>query len=248
MNQGELLDKALALQTLLIDRATGQPADVGSYAELRRAILADLELRKLAPSCIRECRDLDAFWSWIKQQSATYEGRRVLIRSSFADLLQYLEDRPPRHPSDLLHASTLSAFDTGSVRVAWEKALLRRDSDPEGAITAARTLLETVCKHVLAVQSVEAPEDGDLPKLYRLAAQTLGLAPSQHTEEAFRSILGGCTTVVNGLATLRNRIGDAHGAGPLAVRPSPRHAALAVNLAGAMASFLVETWEARRVG
>ena len=29
-------------------------------------------------------------------------------------------------------------------------------------------------------------------------------------------------------------------------QPVPRHAALAVNLAGSMASFLIETWEARR--
>lgn len=75
---------------------------------------------------------------------------------------------------------------------------------------------------------------------------SMNLAPSQHTEEIFKTILGSCQQVVNSLGTLRNKIGDAHGQGRQAVRPSPRHAALAVNLAGSMATFMVETWKARQ--
>lgn len=115
---------------------------------------------------------------------------------------------------------------------------------PEGAITAARTLLETVCKLILDDVGL-AYSDDDLPKLYGKVARALNLAPSDHTEDAFKQILGGCWSVVNGLGTLRNRISDAHGQGARPVRPAPRHADLAVNLAGAMAAFLVETWRAR---
>jgi hypothetical protein len=71
------------------------------------------------------------------------------------------------------------------------------------------------------------------------------LAPSDHTEQAFKQILGGCYSVVNGLGTLRNRLSDSHGQGSQPVRPAARHADLAVNLAGAMATFLVETWRDR---
>jgi len=47
--------------------------------------------------------------------------------------------------------------------------LERRATDPEGAITAARTLLETVCKHILDEKG-EPYEDGiPLPKLYNTA-------------------------------------------------------------------------------
>ncbi len=88
----------------------------------------------------------------------------------------------------------------------------------------------------------------DLPKLYRKVAEVLSLAPEQHTEPIFKAILGNCQSVVNHLASLRNRVGDAHGKGGRPVRPGPRHAALAVNLAGAMAAFLVETWIARQDG
>lgn len=53
-------------------------------------------------------------------------------------------------------------------------------------------------------------------------------------------------SVVKGLGAMRNRLGDAHGKGSTAYRPSPRHAVLAVNLSGAMAMYLVETFEARK--
>jgi hypothetical protein len=45
---------------------------------------------------------------------------------------------------------------------------------------------------------------------------------------------------------MRNRLSDAHGRRRTAARPLERHANLAVNLAGAMATFLVETLEARK--
>lgn len=51
---------------------------------------------------------------------------------------------------------------------------------------------------------------------------------------------------MQGIGTLRNRLGDPHGKGRNPVRPQPRHAALAVNLAGTMAAFLVATWTARQ--
>lgn len=93
-----------------------------------------------------------------------------------------------------------------------------------------------------------AYSDDDLPKLYTKVAKAMQLSPSEYTEQAFKQILSGCYSVVNGLATLRNKLSDSHGQGGKPVRPAPRHADLAVNLAGAMATFLVETWVARGEG
>jgi len=86
----------------------------------------------------------------------------------------------------------------------------------------------------------------DLPKLYGLTSRQLNLSPSQHTEQLFKQILGGCQTVVEGLGALRNRHSDAHGKGISGTKAAPRHAELAVNLAGTMATFLLQTWEARK--
>ena len=148
-------------------------------------------------------------------------------------------------PADAAISEVLSAFDEDGVHAAWRKALNRRSADPEGAITAARTLLETVCKHIVEASTGTLDDNDDLPTLYRKAAEVLNLAPDQHTERTFKAILGSCQNVVNSLATLRNRLSDAHGRGRKPVRPSARHAELAVNLAGTMATFLVSTWNAK---
>ncbi|HEV8614896.1 MAG TPA: abortive infection family protein [Methylomirabilota bacterium] len=48
-----------------------------------------------------------------------------------------------------------------------------------------------------------------------------------------------------GLGSLRNRLSDSHGRGKAGPKPASRHAELAVNLAGAVATFLMATWKER---
>jgi Abortive infection C-terminus len=120
----------------------------------------------------------------------------------------------------------------------------RRATDPEGAITAARSLVESVCKLILEELGVEYNDSADLPTLYKTTAKQLKLAPSDHTERQFKQILG-CQLIVEGMGSLRNRISDAHGKGRTVYRPGPRQAELAVNVAGTMASLLDVTWEER---
>jgi hypothetical protein len=237
------LERATYLQTILISRATGKEADEDEYRELRRSLIDNSTLNTLLPSWIRTSRSLSQFWDFIQPKFSSYAERRGFIRSEFASLLDFLETGS-RTPTDQTVSDVLKRFDVESVHVVWEKALNRRQSDPEGAITAARTLLETVCKHILDEQKTEYNDHKvDLPQLYHLVSIELSLSPSQYTEEVFKQILGGCSTIVNGLGTLRNRLGDAHGQGKKTVRPAARHAELAVNLAGSVAIFLVETWE-----
>ena len=91
-------------------------------------------------------------------------------------------------------------------------------------------------------------DNADLPKLYRLTAGVLQLGPTQQSEDILKRIFGGCQTVVEGIGALRNKLSDAHGRGRIPAKPQARHAGLAVNLAGAMATFLVKTWEAQHAG
>jgi hypothetical protein len=102
-----------------------------------------------------------------------------------------------------------------------------------------------VCKTILDDRGVSYERKDDLPTLYKAVSDTLNLAPSNHTEVQFKAILGACTTVVNNLGAIRNQASDSHGQGRKAYRPAGRHAALAVNLAGSMALFLMETHEAK---
>jgi hypothetical protein len=65
----------------------------------------------------------------------------------------------------------------------------------------------------------------------------------KYAERIFKQIFGGCQTVIEGVGALRNELSDAHGRGKMNVQPGIHHAAFAVNLAGAVALFLVQSWE-----
>lgn len=149
-------------------------------------------------------------------------------------------------PGDDVNSLTLMRYKEEHIVDTWQKALDRRSFDPEGAITAARTLLESVCKHILDEKAVTYDDKTDLPKLYSMVANELDLGPNQHTEKVFKQILGSCQSVVEGLGSLRNKLSDAHGKGKAGIKPALHHAEMAVNLAGTMATFLIATWEARK--
>lgn len=234
------------MRDILIARATGEYADDDEYCRVRRVLLAEPHVRAKLPSYVENCHDLRDFWSWIKAQNldtseSTYAGRRAFLRSQFHPLLASLENQEA--PGDRILLNALPDASWKEVQRVWHIALDRRTNDPDGAITLARTLLESVCKHIIEAEGGTLDQHDDLPKLYKTASTLLNLAPSQHEEQLVRSILGGCASIVGGLSALRNKSGDAHGKGRGQVRLSARHAGLAVNLSGSVSAFLIETWK-----
>jgi len=239
------IERVQALQNMLIAISTGQQANSSNYAELRNYLLENPKYKQLLPSFIRTNRELNQFWPFIKNKYTTYAERRAYIWQELTPILDFLEGRN-KAPLDQSTSQVLKQFDSEGVHGSWQRALERRTTDPEGAITAARTLLETVCKHILDEKKITYDSNKiELHELYKLTAGELSLSPSQHTEDVFKQILGGCSAVVNGLGTLRNRLGDAHGKGKTPVRPVSRHAELAVNLSGALSLFLISTLNER---
>ena len=239
----ELLEKVETFQNILISYATGGSADPDEFARVRDELLHEPLVKDRLPRFVRTHRDFKQFWGFIKQQSSTYQGRREFLWDEFRPIIEFLEE--PGSPADAAVSEILLKFDAENVHSVWARALERRTEDPEGAITTARTLLETVCKHILDSSGTTYGDDADLPKLYRLTAEAMQLAPSQQSEQIMKQIFGGCQTVVEGLGALRNKLSDAHGKGTMLIKPEPRHAELAVNLAGAMATFLIRSWDAQ---
>lgn len=240
----ELIRKVETLKIMLVSHATGGAADNSEYKDLRRELMAIPHIAKRLPRFVHVCRELFEFWNFIKPKYGTYVERRDYLRDEFDPLLLMLETES-RTPSDAGITAAVQAVNSTYIREAWQKALERRAADPEGAITAARTLLETVCKYVLDGAGLVYKDDADLPALYTMTAKHLNLSPSQHSEKLFKQILGSCQTVVEGLGAMRNRHSDAHGKGVSGVRAAPRHAELAVNLSGTMAMFLLQTVDSR---
>lgn len=224
-------------QDSLVSRATGGFFDDQFYSIVRTKLISNNTFDKLLPDWIKTKRTIDQFWLFIKNKYDNYEERRKFLWNEFTPLLNYLEQKSTSPIENSI------VFDEAHIHDQWQKALERKQTEPEGAITSARTLIECVLKHILDELEVEYNDGADLPDLYKVVANTLNLAPELHQEQIFKQILGGASGIVSGLGALRNKLGDAHGKSKLSVKPSERHSELAVNLAGSMAIFLFKTFK-----
>ncbi|WP_409370295.1 abortive infection family protein [Lysinibacillus sp. 38-6] len=244
----EIYEDVQILKNLLVNFATSSgPVDNEEFSDLRKKLMSNSCIRDFLPGFLGYCRTLTEFWGFIKEKFPSYQERRNYLRDEFNPALTFLEDLMYKgSPLDNVVNKTINNNAGAYIKESWEKALNRRINDPEGAITMARTLLETTMKHILDESKRNYDEKADLPQLYKEVQSILGLAPNEYTEEIFKKILSGCVSVVTGLGALRNKLSDAHGKGKNGTKPSVRHAQLAVNLAGSMAEFLISSWEEKK--
>ena len=149
-------------------------------------------------------------------------------------------------------AGRLAVFDMDTVQADLDRAIQNCDADPEDAVTSASSLLESLCRSILIEMSLPLPEKKDLTSLYKAVREPLALSAARddlpvEVSNDVRSILGGLTTIVQGVAALRTHAGDAHGRERGHPKIDGRIARLALHTASAAALFLLETWE-RRTG
>lgn len=118
-------------------------------------------------------------------------------------------------------------------------------ADLEGAITAARTMLEAVLVE-LEKQLAGTPGDykGDLPKQFKAVAKQLRIDDERtDLDDNFKQVARGLVQVVNGLAPIRNKMSDGHARER---KPEAHHARVIVNAAKTVATFLVESYLVQR--
>lgn len=120
------------------------------------------------------------------------------------------------------------------------------ESDPSLAIGSAKELVETCCKTILAERGKTVTDDLDLTKLVKATLKELKLLPEDIPEKAkgmetIRRLLSNLSTVVQGLAEIRNLYGSGHGKEGRSRGLKPRHAKLTVNAAATLAVFMFET-------
>jgi Abortive infection C-terminus len=244
----DLFECAVHLKNNVVGLTTSGGSEE-EYKLVRRKLMDDAASKRLLPDFVRHsvnAESLCATLSSVASGSGSWALRRNHVIEGFRPLLTFLESGAGA--ADATITGGLRCYDAPAVQSFWAKALNRRSSDPDGAVTAASTLLEEVCKHIIEDSGSTWDGNWKVPKLYAEASKVLNLAPSQHQEETIKTILGSCQSVVQSIASLRNKGGDAHAGGRSRVRFKPRHAALTVNLAGSMALFLIETWQARNEG
>jgi hypothetical protein len=148
-------------------------------------------------------------------------------------------------------ASATHALDLDTVRTDLDRALASAETDPEDAVTAACSIVESVCKSVLAELGLPLPAVKDVQHLFKAVQEPLGLSPARkdlpdEISVDVKMVLQGLASMVQGIGALRTHGGDAHGREKGFKRIDARIARLAIHSASCAAVFIIETWQQKR--
>lgn len=131
---------------------------------------------------------------------------------------------------------------TGYVRELTDKADARLgDGDYEGAITTARTLVESVLVEIeQRVTGRRRDHERDLQGQFTVVRKLLRIDEEREDlDDSFKTMIKGLVQIINGLAPLRNKMSDGHAR---TRKPAPHHARFVVNASKSVAYFLVESY------
>lgn len=142
--------------------------------------------------------------------------------------------------------SSLEGKGYDSLKAEIERALTQVETDPAGALTAASASVESFCKIYLEENGLTLPKDQTIKPLWTEVSKSLGLDPARLEDNDLKKILGGLSSICDGIGALRTHAGSAHGRGLLAYKVEPRHARLAIFAAHTLVLFALETSEKRK--
>ncbi|SHF39946.1 Abortive infection C-terminus [Ruegeria intermedia] len=133
------------------------------------------------------------------------------------------------------HLMRISAeWTLDTVEREFQRAFENLEKDPEAAVTAACSMLESVCRSVLISRQMELPRSLDIKSLYKEVREPLGLSPNKdiadtEIEADVRTVLSALFNTVQGIGALRTHAGTAHGRERGFRSLDPRIARLAVS-------------------
>ena len=116
------------------------------------------------------------------------------------------------------------------------------EKDYSGAITNARILLEDViCKEIYkSITGNILESKGDLLSDWKELTKKLNLDADKVPDDFLKQILRGLSSIIQGLASMRNKMSDGHSQN---YRPERHHAILAINSALTLIELLFDTLE-----
>jgi hypothetical protein len=179
-------------------------------------------------------------------QFLAYDGYQLERRGLAVKLIESGKSTPV-----LDHLATkVEVLNFDTVRRDLDRALGSAKDDPEDAVTAACSTVESVCRSVLVELRIELPSKKDITSLYKAVRDPLGLSPDRMDlppliADDVRKVLSGLATTIDGIGALRTHAGDAHGREKGYRRIDERIAKLAIHSASTVALFVLETWEIR---
>lgn len=130
-----------------------------------------------------------------------------------------------------------------AIEIEFKRALDEIEKDPPTSLTAACSIVESFCKVYIEERKLDAPKEATIKPLWSIIAKDLGFDPSRLEDDDLKKILGGLSSIIDGVGALRTHAGSAHGRGKKGYKIQPRHARLAVHAAHTLVLFALETWE-----
>ena len=140
------------------------------------------------------------------------------------------------------------ADDMASAHVARQVARMKASimTDPALAIGSAKEFLESIAKGILRERGV-TPGGGDtMPQLVKAARDKLDLSATPATDDILKRTLSALSSITQGVAELRGKLGTGHGASPDIEHPPVEVARLVVGMATTLGVFLYETHRKNR--
>ena len=140
----------------------------------------------------------------------------------------------------------LASRDLVAVEIEFQRAIDNVESDPAAGITAASSMIESLCIVYIEDEDLEMPSKQIIKNLWKVVRKHIGLDPGLIEDQDISRILSGCISVVDGIGALRTHTGTVHGRGRKRYKLEPRHARLAIHAAHTLVIFVIETWESRK--
>jgi hypothetical protein len=150
-------------------------------------------------------------------------------------------------PASKALGELIAGRDWEGVEAEFNRAQTKVETEPAEAASAACNIVEALLKTFLAESGHDLPAKKDIGGLWDASKKHLGLDPASLPEIDMKTIVVGLATVAQGIGALRTHASTAHGQGSKVYRLAPRHARLTVNAAHTIATFVIETWDAKRV-
>lgn len=126
------------------------------------------------------------------------------------------------------------------------------NEDPGLAIGSTKELVESTLKTILSKSDIAFDKNDDVPRLLKSVQKALDLVPdsiddAKKGSDLIKVLLSNLSQVVIKLTELRNLYGTGHGKENARRGLNERHAKLAVGAGITLSTFLLETFEQRRL-
>ena len=139
-------------------------------------------------------------------------------------------------------ATKLRERDLAGVEEEFTRALDTVRTDPRSAVTAACSILEATFKTYLEEEGQPLPPDKSVMPLWKAVQRHMRLTPDELQDDDLRKVIGGLSSVVDGIGAFRTHAGSAHGGSRSRRAPEEYEARFAVHAAHSVVAFILDRW------